>query len=664
MSALLPLDRPPQDHVTPLALRARIALAERDGLVFDYFAGGGGASEGIKWARGRSPDAAKNHDPEAMALHEANHPETWHIIRNVWKGDPREEVAEASRRRCLQLGIPYRLLPVRGWWFSPDCKHHSKAKGSKPVEKGIRDLAWVAYHVAKLVKPDQVWLENVEEFKDWGPLVDDGTGRLVPCKVSKGRTFQRFVRRFRQLGYRVEYRELRASDYGVPTIRKRLFMIARRDGKPIVWPKPTHAKDGAGGLLPWRTAADDVIDWSIPCPSIFERDRPLVDNTLKRIALGIWRYVINSADPFIVPRYGERPGQTPRTSSVRAPLNVVTPDANVGSLVQPVLRPWHSLRCEATPRQGRPEGCPNHEAAAAAIPFLIDLTHHGDFRGQPPTEAVRTITGANRGEKALVSAVITKFRANSSGQRVDNALCTVTANSFIKRPGGAAPIGLVTAHLSAYYGEGNGGADRSAPVTEPTRVVPTENRHALVTALLAQHNYMEPGHDVRTPTSTVVSKVGPQALVSAHLLSLKGSDRRDRPVTTPVPALCAQGTHVAEVRAFLIKYYTTGTIGQTLKEPLHTASAKDHFALVYIHGEPYEIVDIGMRMLQPHELYRAQGFPSTYRINVIGPNGKPLTKTAQVRMCGNSVCPMLAYAIVRANLPANDNDAPEMREAA
>ena len=589
MSALLPLDRPPQDHVTPLALQERIALAERDGLVFDYFAGGGGASEGIKWARGRSPDAAKNHDPEAMALHEGNHPETWHIIRNVWKGDPREEVAEASRRRCAQLGIPYRLLPVRGWWFSPDCKHHSKAKGSKPVEKGIRDLAWVAFHVAKLVKPDQVWLENVEEFKDWGPLVDDGTGRLVPCKVSKGRTFQRFVRKFRQLGYRVEYRELRASDYGVPTIRKRLFLIARRDGKPIVWPKPTHAKNGAGGLLPWRTAAEDVIDWSIPCPSIFERDKPLVDNTLKRIALGIWRYVINSADPFIVPRYGERRGQTPRTSSVHAPLNVVTPDANVGSLVVPVI-----ARIGQTGGRGK---------------------YANDVR-----EGVTTVT--SKAEHLLLSAH------------------------------------LVGAGGPAYSG-------KPVAVDRPLGAATTENHRALVTAFLAQHNYMEPGHDVRTPASTVVSKVGPQALVSAHLLSLKGSDRRDRPMTEPVPALCAQGTHVAEVRAFLIKYYTTGTIGQTLKEPLHTASAKDHFALVYIHGEPYEIVDIGMRMLQPHELYRAQGFPPSYRINVIGPNGKPLTKTAQVRMCGNSVCPMLAFAIVRANLPpANDNDEPEMREAA
>lgn len=592
MSAPFSHELAPDEFVSAMTLEQRIALAEQDGLIFDYFAGGGGASEGIKWARGRSPDAAKNHDPEAMALHEANHPETWHIMRNVWKGDPRDEVAEASRRRCLQLGISYRLLPVRGWWFSPDCKHFSKAKGAKPVEKGIRDLAWVVLHVARLVKPDQVWLENVEEFKDWGPLIDDGTGKLVPCKASRGRTFKRFVRQLRQLGYRVEWREMRASDYGVPTIRKRLFLVARRDGKPIVWPKPTHAKVATGGLLPWRTAAEDVIDWSIPCPSIFDRKKkngdpdPLVENTLKRIALGIWRYVINSADPFIVP-----------------------------------------------------------------------LTHHGEFLGHSVHEATRTVTGAKRGEYAMVAPVIARIGQTGGRGKYTNDVREGVTTVTSKAEHLLVAATLVGAGGPAYSG-------KPAAVDRPVGVVPAENHRALVTAFLAQHNYMEPGHDVRTPASTVVGKVGPQALVSAHLLSLKGSERRSGPATQPLPSVTAQGTPAAEVRAFLVKYYSAAQHGQAVTEPLHAITAKPRFGLVMIRGEAYQIVDIGMRMLQPHELYRAQGFPRSYRINVIGPSGKPLTKTAQVRMCGNSVCPQMAYVIVSANLPANDNIMPERQVAA
>ncbi|MEJ0092807.1 MAG: DNA cytosine methyltransferase [Methylocella sp.] len=265
-------------------------------LIIDSFAGGGGgASLGIEMACGRSPDIAINHDAEALAMHAINHPATLHLPHNVWKVDP----SEVCQRR-----------PVGLLWASPDCKHHSKAKGGKPVKRSIRDLAWVVVRWAKQVRPRVIFVENVEEFRDWGPLGADDR----PCPDRKGKTFDAWLAELRRLGYKVEHRELRACDYGAPTIRKRLFIIARRDGLPIVWPKPTHGvKDNpavkSGELLPWRAAAD-IIDWSLPCHSIFLSreqgravgvNRPLAPNTMERIAKGVRRYVIDAASPFIVP---------------------------------------------------------------------------------------------------------------------------------------------------------------------------------------------------------------------------------------------------------------------------------------------------------------------------------------------------------------------------
>jgi DNA (cytosine-5)-methyltransferase 1 len=250
------------------------------GLIIDNFAGGGGASTGIEMALGRPIDVAINHDAEAVAMHAANHPRTHHLCQNVWKADPIEVVAEASARRGSSVPLPIELA-----WFSPDCKHFSKAKGSKPVEKGIRDLAWVVVHWARRVRPKVIMLENVEEFRDWGPLIETDDGRLVPCPVSKGLTFKRWCRELKKLGYKIEHRELRASDYATPTIRKRLYVIARCDGLPIVWPEPSHAKGGAGGLPEWRWAAE-CIDFDLPCPSIFSRKKALAENTLRRIARG------------------------------------------------------------------------------------------------------------------------------------------------------------------------------------------------------------------------------------------------------------------------------------------------------------------------------------------------------------------------------------------
>lgn len=508
-------------------------------IIADNFAGGGGASEGIEMALGRSPDIAINHDAEALAMHRANHPASQHFQTPIWRIDP----MRATGGRPVGLG-----------WFSPDCTHFSKAKGGKPVDKQTRDLAWVVVHWAQRARPRVIILENVEEWAEWGPLrqrVWPGTKRLMfdlhglpvwePDPARKGETFRRWLREMRRAGYtRIEWRELRACDYGAPTIRKRLFLIARRDDRPIVWPEPTH---GPGRALPFRTAAE-IVDWSQPCPSIFlSRDearaigcrRPLADATMRRIAQGVRRYVLERADPFIV-------------------------HLQHGGRVRAIDEPLHTL----TASRG--------DYNAVVSPYLIPRY------GERPTQEPRT---------------------------------------------------------------------HAIDVPAPT-IVPTANHH-LVAAFLAQHNTDMVGHDARKPMSTIVGRASTQAVVASHLINLKGSDRRDGPIDKPMPTMCAQGTHVGEVRAFLTKYFGTA-VGQDLRDPLHTSTAKARFGLVQVHGETYEIADIGMRMITPREGFRAQGFRDTYVIDPIH-NGRPLTKTAQYRMCGNSVSPPLAAALVRANVP-------------
>jgi DNA (cytosine-5)-methyltransferase 1 len=464
-------------------------------LIVDSFAGGGGASTGIELALGRSPDIAINHDPEAVALHVANHPASRHFCESVWKVDP----VEACGGRPVGLA-----------WFSPDCKHFSKAKGGKPVSKKIRGLAWVVTRWAKAVRPRVICLENVEEFQTWGPLLEDGT----PCPARRGLTFRRFVAKLRSYGYAVEWRELRACDYGAPTSRKRLFLVARCDGQPIAWPDPTHGP----GRLPYLTAAD-CIDWSAPCPSIFDRAKPLAENTLRRIARGIRKYVIESARPFIVE--------------------------------------YHSAR--------RP----------------------GDDRAKPTEEPLPTQTTANR-------------------------------------------FGLVAPTLiQTGYGERPGQAPRSLDLHEPLgTVVAGGAKHALVSAFLAKHygGHEGPGTSLRLPLDTITTQ-DHHALVTAQLGG--EPDRRE------------------QVRAFLLAYYGTEQAPQ-LGLPMPTVTTHDRFGLVTVAGQDYVIADIGMRMLTPRELYRAQGFPSGYQID-IEHQGRPLTKTAQVRMAGNAVCPPIAAAIVRAN---------------
>ena len=458
-------------------------------IIVDNFAGGGGASTGISLAIGRSVDIAINHDPAAIAMHKVNHPDTEHYCESVWEVDPRK----AANGR-----------PVSLVWLSPDCKHFSKAKGAKPVEKKIRGLAWVAVRWAATVRPRVIMLENVEEFKTWGPLLKDG----MPDPDKKGHTFNAFINALKRQGYQVKHKELRACDYGAPTIRKRFFLIARCDGLPIVWPKPTHADPKSpevksGILKPWRTAAE-IIDWSLPCPSIFERKRPLVENTMRRIARGIQKFVMENPNPFIV-RIGQTGFGGDRLQyPLDKPLTTITTKAE-HLLVAPTLIQYHSETA-------------NHEA-----------------RGQVLDKPIMTLDTSPR--YGLVTSFLTKFYGINTGQSLAEPLQTVTAG----------------------------------------------------------------------------------------------------------------GNHFGEVRAFLMQYYGS-SIGQEVTNPLFTVTTKDRFGLVTVHGQDYQIVDIGMRMLEPHELFAAQGFPLNYIIDHDS-EGNKISKAKQVARCGNAVPPPFAEHLVRANLP-------------
>lgn len=532
------------------------------GLIVDNFAGGGGASTGMGWAIGRSIDIAINHDPDAIAMHSVNHPNTLHYCESVFDIDPVQATA----------GKPVDLA-----WFSPDCKHFSKAKGTKPVNKEIRGLAWVTIRWAMKVRPRVIMLENVEEFKTWGPLIQcPVTDAMHPCPERKGETFNAFVsmlstgidadhptltecietlglldsaKLIKGLGYNVEFRELRACDYGAPTIRKRLFMIARCDGQPIVWPQPTHgAPDSeavkSGKLLPWRTAAE-CIDWSLPCKSIFGRKKPLAENTLRRIAKGIQRFVIDAKEPFIVGAGGPVYSGKPR--GVDNPLHTLVQESH-SALVVPTL-----------------------------APFITEHANASNQRNMPVDEPLRTICAQVKGGHfAVVQPVLT------------------------------------AANICKHYGG----------------------------------NYTGPGDDLNNPLPTVTT-VDHNALITSHMIKLRGTNI-GFPMDEPAHTITAGGLHLGEVRAFFIKYYGNEQDGVACNEPLHTITTNDRFGLVMIKGEPYQIIDIGMRMLEPHELFACQGFTPDYIINNY--NGKS-TKKQQVARVGNSVPPQFAEALTRANLP-------------
>jgi len=695
-------------------------------LIVDSFAGGGGASTGIEMALGRSPDIAINHNADALALHAANHPETLHLSENIFKVDPLDYVAGKH------VGLA---------WFSPDCKHFSKAKGGKPVERNIRDLAWVIVLWAERAKPDVIIMENVEEWKEWGPLIETNKG-LMPCPESRGQTFQKWCKAMKRAGYKLQHRELRACDYGAPTIRKRLFVIARRDGQPIVWPEPTHGAPTdrdviAGQKKPWRTAAE-IIDWSLPCPSIFDTSgeimqkhglraiRPLADATMARVARGTKRYVLDAARPFLVQTgYGERKGQDPRCLDGDAPLGTVV---------------------------------------------------------------------AGGVKHALISPSVTRFNTGATGSAMDEPAPTVTANSYIKKPGGAAPLGVIAPSLSAFYGPGAGGKDRSASAEEPVRVVTTENRHAVVAPhLMTMRNSGKPFNGADEPTHTITaggaglsvvapvltyaqqgganrsaedphhtitaSKKDQNAVIIPTLVGCGGRAGQSRPrggdeplatvtakadvctaavfvaqhnndsrriggvnpgreASEPMSTVTATGAQQGVVSAFVSRQFgasighgadepsatlTAGVNKSALvaphlhayygsdqdtpeDEPFHTITTKPRFSHVeaaisappFTHDQydrarevadflrsygfwddrefvtliiddaEFVIVDIGMRMLTPRELYSAQGFPVDYQIDADA-NGRPFPKNVQVSCVGNSVSPPVAAAIVAAN---------------
>lgn len=609
-------------------------LPLRHELVVDLFAGGGGASMGIARAY-REPDVAVNHNAIAVAVHRANHPQTRHFQCDVFEVDPLDATG----------GQPVAVL-----WASPDCRHHSKAAGGKPRSKRVRGLAWVVTRWAKAGRPRIIHLENVEEFADWGPLLDDGK----PCQIRKGVTFRRWVRSLERLGYRVEHRELVAADYGAPTIRKRLYVIARCDGHPIAWPKPSHGKDGMPKR--WRTAAE-CIDFSLPARSIFERPKPLADNTCKRVAKGTWRYVLDCELPYIVDTQSAGEPRDETESLVRGRMHGGQGSTGVGSRAlrcparqsagatgaRSLLRDRRSDQWGEAPILhdgeqpiGRPAvqgGSPRLRGSSetSLIPFLTEHANASNQRTFPADEPLRTqCAQVKGGHFSLVAAHVTKFRTGSIGSSLHDPLPTITAGGAMARPAGAAhALGMVSAH---FMEQANGGF------------------------------YDGDGRSVDAPLSTV----------------------------------CTSGANQRLVSAYLVKYYGNERDGVSLAEPMHTIPTKDRMGLVQIVQVPadilapdmlakakrcadfmhrylperfpepadlvlvgdYVLIDITLRMLVPAELAQAQGFDANYIIDRgLFETGegtgqyewRAISKTDQVRLIGNSVCPDVAEALVRAN---------------
>jgi DNA (cytosine-5)-methyltransferase 1 len=707
-------------------------------LIVDSFAGGGGASTGIEIALGRGPDIAINHSESALALHAANHPETLHLSENVYRVDPLHHM------HGRHIGL---------MWFSPDCKHFSKAKGGAPVKRNIRDLAWIIPGWIERIQKsggrvDVVLLENVEEFKTWGPLIETDKG-LMPDPARSGETFQAWCKALRKLGGKIEMRELRACDYGAPTIRKRLFVVVRFDRQRIVWPKPTHgAPDSpevrAGKLLPWRTAAE-CIDWSLPCPSIFDTapqimakhglraQRPLADNTLARVARGMKRYVLEADRPFIV-------------------------NLTHGGRLENAAEPFRTITAA------------HRGEKAVVVPSIVGCGGRaGQSRPRGGDEPFATVTA--KADACMVAASITRFNGGATGADLCDPMPTITANSWIKKPGGAMPLGLLTPYLAS-IAHGYSGGRREYPLTDPLGTVTVsgiqhavlaphllslkgsarrdrsaDTPHATVlaggghSAIIApvltyaqqgggNRPASDPHHticasrkdqnsliaatmvhigngerqgqqpralDIEAPLNTVVASGVRQYPVAAFLAQQNGGPRMEahngRDAREPISTVTGSGSHQTPIAAFFAKYYGTGD-GARSDEPCHTITVKDRmghiqadlaappfgpehhdrarevaeflrahgawdggeYVTLSIDGQDFVVVDIGMRMLTPRELFNAQGFPPDYVIEGVWtgtdtdhPKWNPFPGHVQVSCCGNSVCPPLAEALVRAN---------------
>jgi DNA (cytosine-5)-methyltransferase 1 len=600
-----------------------------DGLVVDLFAGGGGASAGIEAALGRPVDIAINHDPIALAVHKANHPTTHHVEEDIWKANPGELVA--GRRVALL-------------WASPDCTHFSTAKGGKPRKKKLRTLAWAVYRWARATQPAVIFLENVKEFEGWGPLTKEDK----PDKRFIGKTFRCWIRRIERLGYTVEHRMLDASLYGAPTRRRRLFIVARRDGQPIVWPEFTHGS----GRLPLRTAAE-CIDWSLACPSIFERKRPLAEKTQWRIAQGVKRFVLEAPRPFIV-GVGGRAGQSAPTGADE-PLGTVTAKNDRAVVAPTLIEMNHSNAPRAV---DAPLGVVTSQANRFNLvaPHLIKVNHGKlEARGRSLELPLTTVTADCRGGDALIVPALVRTAHGDEGKNgskrrgapihpLEEPLPTVTASKDFAL--------MAPTLVQMGYGEREGQLARVPGLGQPLgTVVAQGQKHGLVSAFLAKHFGGVIGHELQREIGTITAR-DHHALTAAHLVKLRG-ECHSAGMDEPVPTITAGGHHYAEVCAFLLKYYGTARAGQSLEEPLHTLEQKHRFGLVTVEGVDYQIVDIGMRMLEPHELLRAQcgRFAAGFDLSkAIGKKGK-WSKTAAVKLIGNMVCPEAAYALVVANTP-------------
>nr|DAG36739.1 MAG TPA: DNA cytosine methyltransferase [Caudoviricetes sp.] len=579
-----------------------------DEIIVDNFAGGGGASTGIELATGRRVAIAINHDPDAIRMHRTNHPYTEHLQASVWDVDP---VAECRGR------------PVGLAWFSPDCKHFSKAKGAALVDRKIRGLAWITLRWAAKVRPRVIILENVEEFQTWGPV-----RKGKPMKNLAGTTFRRFIGQLEALGYTVEFRELVAADFGAPTSRKRFYMVARCDGKPIVWPKPTHSKTGADGLPKWRSAAE-IIDWSLPCPSVFDAKadimgkyglkavRPLAKNTMRRIIRGVDKFTIRSGKPFIVQQKFQNAAQ-----NIEKPLTTVTA-VGAHELCKPLLAPVTVTNTGNS--VGGTVGAPMNTVRTGGgggqmmvTPFLSECNHSGGGHIAPVGDAYKTITAKHTGGIVAPSLIqyhteqTESVRASGLGAPIN----TVDASNR---------YGLTCANLVEYYTGG-----RPLDITDAMHTVTSHDHEAVVAAHIAKYYGGVVGEKVEEPFPTVTASAGKKracsggtfAVCKAYLAKMHVGDELG---------------YWPEIRALLNEY-----CGYTL--------AEDEVLLLEISGALYYIADIGLRMLSPRELYNAMGFPPDYIIDR-DYEGNEYKKSAQVARCGNAVCPPMATALVRANLP-------------
>ena len=579
-----------------------------DEIIVDNFAGGGGASTGIELAAGRPVAIAINHDPDAILLHKTNHPYTEHLQASVWDVDP---VAVCRGR------------PVGLAWFSPDCKHFSKAKGAALVDRNIRGLAWIVLRWAALVRPRVIMLENVEEFQTWGPV-----RKGKPVKSKAGQTFRKWKQQLSDLGYTIDHRELVAADYGAPTTRKRFVLVARCDGKPIVWPERTHApRDSeevkSGKCIPWRAAAE-IIDWTIPGYSIFESKqeilerygvkvvRPLAENTMRRVIRGVDKFTIRSGKPFIVPTgYGERKGQAPRVHDMDAPLSTVVSTVKQ-NLCQPIMEPFTFSNTGGS--TGADAGDPVHTIRTAGGQVLAStsLVSIGQTGGGDRIRDVRepAPTTVSKQEACMVSANLIQYHTeqteNVRASGLDNPINTVDASNR---------YGLTCANLVEYYGNGV-----PLDISEPMHTVTAHDREALTAAHIVEFKGQDIGQSVTAPLRTITSSAGEFARCFAVLVKSGGSFG-----------------HWPEIRDLLNRH-----CGYALSE--------DDVILLLIGGVYYYIADITIRMLTPRELYNAMGFPPDYIIDH-DYMGNAYGKTKQVARCGNAVCPPLAEAMVRANLP-------------